>query len=67
LGAIRALQAEVGRKEAELVSLRASSAERLEAAEEERAVIVTRLSEAQHRAKKAQTAFNTFAREAARK
>jgi hypothetical protein len=49
------------------VSLRASSAERLEAAEEERSVIVTRLSEAQHRAKKAQTAFNTFAREAARK
>jgi hypothetical protein len=41
-----ALQVELGRKEAELASLRASSVEQLAAAEKERVATTTRLSEA---------------------
>jgi hypothetical protein len=57
----------VGQKEAELVSLRSSSAERLAAIEEERATTATRLAEVQCQVKDVQTASNAFAREVARK
>jgi hypothetical protein len=46
--AIRALQVEVGWTEAELASLRASSAEHLATVEGERVTSVMRLAEAQH-------------------
>jgi hypothetical protein len=46
-GAVGALQAEVERKEAKLVSLRLSSAERLATVEEEKMTVATKLAEAQ--------------------
>jgi hypothetical protein len=64
--AFGALQAEVGLKEAELASLRASSAERLAAVEEERVTSAMRLAEAQRQAKSAQAAFDAFVGKAAR-
>jgi hypothetical protein len=67
LGAIDALQAEVERKKAELVSLRSSSTERLATIEEERVTTAARLAEALRQAEDAQAASDAVAQEAARK
>jgi hypothetical protein len=54
-GAVGALQAEVERKEAKLVSLRLSSAERLATVEEEKMTVAMKLAEAQRQAENSST------------